>query len=260
MVQQSWKSPSKAFSTCFFPGAPLLSLCAFQCRTAGCEYCLLSKLWPFVNWFLLLQLTEACAAVADGTLLGDVIPHHKNMNLVPYSVCCFLRFSAVGWLKSLALPSSPNPFGCSTHLSVASVATPWLYSCFPTGMLSPQTVSRLALFPSPIEIAHPGSAVLALTVTAHHPLLFSHDNQFPGCRLQAVLAFLQHPLLQGPATWAWCSLLPEWCCFCPVSSDYTGPWVDVMLIWLALLSGKCLWPSPRPVGRAREEEWCQHVH
>lgn len=104
------------------------------------------------------------------------------------SCCCW---------KPLALPSSPSPFGYSALSSVASAATPWLCSCFPAGMLSPQTLSRLAPFLSPVETALPRFAVLAFTATAHHSLLFSLDSWFPGCWLQAVLSFSQHPLSKG---------------------------------------------------------------
>lgn len=180
----------------------------------------------------------------------------ESCSLLNALLAVFLSYC---WLKSLAVPSSPNPFGYSTHLSVESMATLWLYSCFPTVMLSPQTVPRLAPFPSPMEIAVSSSAAVGFTDTAHHPVLFFFDSQFPGCWLWAVPAFLQHPFLQRPPTWAWWSLLPKRHCFCPVSSDYTGPWLDVILIWLALLSRKGLWPSSCTV-HAEEEEWCQHIH
>lgn len=173
------------------------------------------------------------------------------MNLVPYSVCCLLCFSAVaGWSPCLfpeALTLLVTAHTCQWH--------PWPpHGCTAASQLACSLLRlfRLAPFPNSMEITLPGSAVLGFTVTAHHPLLFSLDNQFPGCWLQAVLAFLQHPPLQGSTTWAWCSLLPEWHCFCSVSSDYTGPWVDVMLIWLAFLSRKCLWPSLCTVGHAKE--------
>lgn len=153
-------------------------------------------------------------------MTGHHSPHHKTWIL---TLTCLLCFSAVaGGRPWLFPPALAGPFGHSTHLSVATMGTPWLCSCFPTGMLSPQTGARLAPVPSPMTITLAGSAVRGCAATAHHSLLFSLDNQFPGCRLQAVAAFLQHPTPQGLATWAWCALLPEWRFFCPVSSDYTG--------------------------------------
>lgn len=147
-----------------------------------------------------------CAAVAGRTLTArgqDTTAPATRRESWSLLVHCLLCFSAVAGRRPwLFPPALAGPFGYSAHLSVASMATPWLCSCFPTGMLSPQTVSRLAPVPSPMTITLAGSAVRGRAATAHHPLLFSLDNQFPGCWLQAVFAFLQHPAPQGLATWA----------------------------------------------------------
>lgn len=140
------------------------------------------RLWvqnslPFANRCLLLQLAEVCAAVAGRTLTArgqDTTAPATRRESWSLLVHCLLCFSAVAGRRPWLFPSAlAGPFGYSAHLSVASMATPWLCSCFPIGMLSPQTVSRLAPVPSPMTITLAGSAVRGRAATAHHPLLFS---------------------------------------------------------------------------------------
>lgn len=243
---------------CFFPGTSPAQPVCFVVLHRRLRVLSPSQAVAFFKLIsaLAVERSVCCWGWRDITWWRDTTP--QNVNLVPYSVHCLLCFSAVAgwspWLFPQALTVLLTAHICQWHL--------WPHrGCTAASQLTCSllgTVSELAPFPSPMEIAFPGSAVLGLTVTAHHTLLYCLD--IPGCRLQAVLAFLQHLPLQRSATWAWCSLLPEWRCFCPVSSDHTGPWVDVMLIWLALLPRKCLWPSPCTVGHAKEEEWCQHIH
>lgn len=193
----------KHFKPAFSWADPLLSLCAFQCHTAGCGYrtrCPLPTDACSCSW----QRCVCCRGWQDTHCPGaDTTAPATRRESWSLLVHCLLCFSAVAGRRPwLFPPALAGPFGYSARLSVASMATPWLRSCFPTGMLSPQTVSRLAPVPSPMTITLAGSAVRGRAATAHHPLLFSLDNQFPGCWLQAVVAFLQHPAPQGLATWA----------------------------------------------------------
>lgn len=185
---------AKHFKPVFSWAAALLSVRALPCPSAGCG-CRIPCLSP--------AEVRVLPWLAGHSLSPDRAPQPSphSAGLGPYS-CPDCFSAAAGRRPWLFAPARARPFGYSTHFPAASMATPWLCSCFPAGMLSPQTGSRLPPVPSPMTITLAGSAGPGCALTAHHPLLFPLDNQFQGCWLQAVVAFLQHPAPQGLATWA----------------------------------------------------------
>lgn len=172
---------------------PLLSLCTFLCHTTGCGY-RIPCLWPTggcsCSW-------PRCVCFC-GWQDTDRIPQPQDVNLDPSLFAQFL--SSAGGRPWLFPPPLAGPFGHSTHLSVAPTAIPWLCSCFPTGMLSPHTGSRLAPVPSPMMITCAGSAVSGCPATA--PCFFPLAATSWARWLETVVAFLEHPTSQGLATWA----------------------------------------------------------
>lgn len=217
-----------------------------MCWALGYECCLLPKPWPSVTWLRSVGLTRP-ALVAGRTRLRDRTPRHKMADTRTLPLGCL-------WLRSPRLVPQALTLWLQHRLPAASLATLWLYSWFPTGVLRPGAAPRLAPFRSPVQIAPPGSAVHYpfVPATAHCPF-FPCDNQFPVCCLQAA-ALPLHPPLQGP----FFRPVPLHAQNCAVP-DYMAPWLDVTVIWLAILSRKCLWPGPFPVGHSKEEEWCQHI-